>query len=151
MRSILGIASYKGTATLYDIFTKKVISKQLKAHSAPCADIAFNENALISCGYDAVINIFDIRKHKVATVIKGDYGWTAIALSKCGSYLVGGNMKGELISYDMRNVKKVLASTRIEDKNLKITRVDFIGKLSAGEEPSAFIDITPKGEFLLLI
>lgn len=127
-RSMLAIASYNGLTTLYDIFAKKPIFKNVGAHSAPCSDVSFSESYLLSCGYDGIINIFDIRQQKVGLTIKGTYGWTALAMSSCGAYFVGGNMKGELISYDLRSIKKPLASARVESGNHKISRVDFINQ-----------------------
>lgn len=145
-RSNLGIASYQGSVAYYDIFAKKSIFRVNPAHSAPCVDIALTENSMLTCGYDAAINIYDTRKKKIGLSIKGTYGWTSITMSTCGYYLVGGNMKGELISYDMRNMQKVLASARVESGNHKITRVEFLQK-SVGnvEEPiSAYIDFAEK-------
>lgn len=132
-KPILGVASYKGATSLYDIFSKKAIFKNTTAHSAPCSDIAFTESFLLSCGYDGVINIFDIRKQSIGLKINGTYGWTTIAVSNCGAYFVGGNMKGELVTYDMRSIKKPLASARIEQGNKKISRIEFMNSSSAVE------------------
>lgn len=125
-RSMLAVASYNGLTTLYDIFAKKPIFKNANAHTAPCSDVFFSDSYLLSCGYDGLINIFDIRKQKVTLTIKGTYGWTTLAMSNCGAYFVGGNMKGELVTYDLRSIKKPLASARVETGNHKISRVDFI-------------------------
>lgn len=149
-RSMLGISSYQGTVTLYDVFAKKAIFKN-EAHTAPCSDVAFSESYLLTCGYDCVINIFDLRKQKVGLKINGTYGWTSISMSKCGAYFVGGNMKGELISYDMRSIKKPLASARIENGNQKISRVDFLSKTASGvDDSNALIDLAVRGTFLNL-
>jgi hypothetical protein len=131
--SLLGIASYKGTATLYDVFSKKAIFKNTTAHNAPCSDIAFTESYVLSAGYDGLVNIFDIRKQSVGLKISGSYAWTTLAVSHCGAYFVGGNMKGELVTYDLRSIKKPLASARIEKGSQKISRVEFLNSSSSIE------------------
>lgn len=85
-----------------------------------------SEDFILSSGYDGIVKIFDLRKKSPGLQIHANYGWTSISLSKCGAYFVGGNMKGELMSYDMRNIKKPLASARIENSNNKISRVAFL-------------------------
>jgi len=124
-RSHLGVASYSGKVYLLDVFAKKAIYKA-DGHSAPCSDIVMSEDYILSSGYDGMIKIFDLRKKSPGLQIQTNYGWTSIALSKCGLYLVGGTLKGELMSYDMRNIKKPLASSRIENSNNKISRVAFL-------------------------
>ncbi|CAG9797268.1 unnamed protein product [Chironomus riparius] len=124
-RSHLGVASYSGKVYLLDVHAKKAIFKN-DGHSAPCSDIAMSEDFILSSGYDGIVKIFDLRKKSPGLEIHANYGWTSISLSKCGAYFVGGNMKGELMSYDLRNIKKPLASARIEDSNNKISRVAFL-------------------------
>lgn len=124
-RSHLGVASYSGKVYLLDVFAKKAIYKA-DGHSAPCSDIVMSEDYILSSGYDGMIKIFDLRKKSPGLQIQTNYGWTSIALSICGLYLVGGTLKGELMSYDMRNIKKPLASSRIESSNNKISRVAFL-------------------------
>ncbi|XP_070495171.1 uncharacterized protein Grip71 [Chironomus tepperi] len=124
-RSNLGVASYSGKVYLLDVHAKKTIFKN-DGHSAPCSDIAMSEDFILSSGYDGIVKIFDLRKKSPGLQIHASYGWTSISLSKCGAYFVGGNMKGELMSYDMRNIKKPLTSARIESSNNKISRVAFL-------------------------
>lgn len=91
---------------------------------------------MLSSGYDSIIKIYDLRKKSPALQIQACYGWTS--LSTLGVYFVGGNMKGELISYDMRNIKKPLSSARIESSNHKISRVAFL----SDEMDSSSVDIS---------
>lgn len=141
-RSVLGIASLQGTATLFDIFAKKPIFKNIGAHGAPCSDIAFTEQYMLTCGYDSVINIFDTRRQSSAALnIKSTYGFTTIAMSEMGAYFVCGNMKGELISYDMRNIKKPLTSARVESGGHKISKVDFLRKGAANTDEFSWINM----------
>lgn len=63
-----------------------------------------------------------------------------MAISKCGVYLIGGNMKGELVSYDVRNIKNPLTNIRIENSNQKISRVAFL--MDDGEATSPSVDIS---------
>jgi WD40 repeat protein/polyhydroxyalkanoate synthesis regulator phasin len=135
-RAHLGVASYSGKVYLLDVHANKTIFKN-DGHSAPCSDIAMSEDFILSSGYDSIVKIFDLRKNTPGLEIHASYGWTCISLSKCGAYFVGGNMKGELMSYDLRNIKKPLASARIEDSNNKISRVAFLS-----DDDSSSIDFS---------
>jgi protein NEDD1 len=127
-RSQLGVISDKGTVTVMDIFSKKPSFMYKEAHASPCTDVQMtNEDLLISCSYDSKIRIFDLRKKSVGLQITANsYGWTTLSISKCGTYFVGGNVKGEIISYDIRNIKKPLKSIRVDNENLKISRIAFL-------------------------
>lgn len=51
-----------------------------------------------------------------------------VALSPCGNFICTGNLKGEISSYDFRNVKEALDTKRVHDDG--VIRVGFIPLLS---------------------
>lgn len=114
----LNIASYGGAVTVYDIQSKKIYFQQKDAHSAPCRDIAVPleiPDRLMSVGFDSTIKIFDTRYKRTGLSIESSCPFSTINTTHCGGYFVVGNLKGEVISYDLRNIKSHLASFRAED------------------------------------
>ncbi|KAH8412482.1 hypothetical protein KR009_002489 [Drosophila setifemur] len=125
----LSIASYKGAVTVYDVQSKRKIF-HADAHSAPCRDISMCSalpNLLVSVGYDCKINIFDIRRNRVQASsdrLNFSHPLSTVALSECGLYFCAGNLKGELIAYDMRSTKAPLVVKNVHDG--AVTRVAFV-------------------------
>uniref|UniRef100_A0A1B0FQS4 Protein NEDD1 n=1 Tax=Glossina morsitans morsitans TaxID=37546 RepID=A0A1B0FQS4_GLOMM len=122
----LSIASYKGTVTLYDIQAKRKLFNASDAHAAPCRDLCISPGApdtLISVGYDCLINIFDMRRKVKPLQINYCHPLSTVAVSECGTYFCTGNLKGEIITNDMRNLKSFLSSKKIHDCG--VTRVAF--------------------------
>ncbi|XP_020803144.1 uncharacterized protein LOC110179884 [Drosophila serrata] len=134
----LSIASYKGAVTVYDVQGKRKIFHASEAHSAPCRDISMCSSQpalLVSVGYDCKINIFDIRRNRAqASTDRLSYSHplSTVALSECGTYFCAGNLKGELIAYDMRSTKAPLAVKKVHDG--AVTRVAFV-PLSSEDNP----------------
>jgi len=132
-RFLLAIGSIKGAVTVYDICSKKIHFQQKDAHDAKCFDVAFveeNNDRLYSCGYDKIVKIFDMRNKTVGLQIKSACPFSTIDASKCGSYFAVGNLRGDVISYDMRNLKAPLASVRVSDK--AINRLMFVPAVEGG-------------------
>ncbi|CAD6999725.1 uncharacterized protein LOC101451014 [Ceratitis capitata] len=123
----LSIASFKGAVTVYDLQTKRKIFNLKDAHASPCRDLcmsAATPDTLISVGYDCVVNVFDTRRRTPQVKLKHPHPLSTTAMSGCGTYFCVGNLKGELITYDMRNVKKCLATKKVHD--CSITRLAFV-------------------------
>ena len=163
----LSIASYAGAVTVYDIQTKKIHFQQKDAHSAPCRDIAVPlevPDRLMSVGFDSTIKIFDTRVKKAGLSIEASCPFSTIDTTPCGGYFVVGNLKGEIISYDIRNIKTHLASFRAEDS--AINRVLFVNnsekdfsmmskqsnspKLSTSQEPIPTTATNRKSDYLIM-
>lgn len=126
-RYLLGVASYSGTVSVYDISYKRIHFQAKEAHLAPCSDLAMSEdspNFLYTCGADSCIKIFDLRKKSTGLQVSTHCGLSSIGVSKSGEYIAVGNLKGELLTYDIRVLKQPLAKKRID--NELITRVAFI-------------------------
>ncbi|XP_055837709.1 uncharacterized protein LOC129906098 [Episyrphus balteatus] len=123
----LSIASYKGSVYIYDIQAKRTIFTSQECHAAPCRDLCMSPalpDVLLSVGYDCIINVFDTRKKSKPQQIQYCHPLSTVALSECGNYFCVGNLKGELISYDMRNTKNYLAAKIVHD--CPVTRIAFV-------------------------
>jgi len=156
----LSIASYKGAVTVYDVQGLRKIFHASEAHSAPCRDISMCTSQpalLVSVGYDCKINIFDIRRNRAqASTDRLTYSHplSTVALSECGTYLCAGNLKGELIAYDMRSTKAPLAVRSVHDA--AVTRVAFVpvpsgdnqqnGSLNSSENATGLATEAPRVE-----
>ncbi|XP_054742734.1 uncharacterized protein LOC129247579 [Anastrepha obliqua] len=123
----LSIASFKGAVTVYDLQTKRKIFNLSDAHASPCRDLcmsAATPDALISVGYDCIVNVFDTRRRTPQIKLSHPHPLSTVAMSSCGTYFCVGNLKGELISYDIRNVKTCLVTKKVHD--CSITRLSFV-------------------------
>lgn len=132
----LSVASYKGTVTIYDVNMKKKTFQLLNCHKAPCKDLCQSialPDCLISVGYDCFINVFDTRKKTQPIQLKYAHPLSSVALSECGNYFCVGNLKGEVISYDLRNPKSYLNSQKIHSS--AINRISFVPTSSSSIEP----------------
>lgn len=121
------MVSYNGSVTLYDIQAKRKVF-QSSVHKSPCSDLAMstaNENCLITVGYDKMINLFDTRKKITSIQMSALHPLSAVALSACGSYICVGNLKGQLLGYDFRNVKEPLIVTK-NVHNSSVKRITFL-------------------------
>lgn len=126
-RFALAIASYNGAVTMFDIQTKKKLFFDKAAHSSPTRDIAMSaatSDVFMSCGFDCNINIYDLRKRSMVQQYTQHHPLSAVALSACGTYCVAGNLKGDIISYDFRNMKYPLDTKRAHDTS--VIRVAFV-------------------------
>lgn len=126
-RFLLGVASFKGHVHMYDIAAKKISFSEKFAHDAPCLDIAFAEEVperLYTCGCDTLIKIFDTRKISTGTQIKTQCGLNTISASRCGGFFAVGNLKGEILTYDMRSLRQPLAKIKVDSE--LVTRIEFV-------------------------
>lgn len=103
-----------------------------------CSSLSIPDT-LISVGYDCCINIFDLRRNIQRTQITCCHPLSTVAVSTCGNYFCVGNLKGELISYDMRQLGNVLNSAKPHSS--AVDRVTFIA--SDAERLSYNLSTTP--------
>lgn len=107
--------------------TKRKIFNLNDAHASPCRDLcmsAATPDSLISVGYDCIINVFDTRRRTPQIKLNHPHPLSTVTISGCGTYFCVGNLKGELISYDIRSVKTCLATKKVHD--CSITRLSFV-------------------------
>lgn len=123
----IALASFKGAVTVYDISSKKVVYQDRHAHDAPCRDLSMPEDIpdrLLTCGCDSFIKIYDMRQRLKGLQIESHCGLSTISASKCGGFFAVGNLKGELLTYDIRDFRKPLAKMKVDSE--LITRVEFL-------------------------
>lgn len=123
----MGIASTFGTITVLDTQSKRTFFQDKTAHKSPCPDIAWSAtkpDTLVTVGYDCTLNIYDLRRKTVVTQTRNEHPYSTVCLSACGLYCCAGNLKGDVISYDFRNLKEPLACKRTHDTN--VIRVAFV-------------------------
>ncbi|KAL7741607.1 hypothetical protein ACLKA6_019377 [Drosophila palustris] len=143
----MAVASYKGAVTVYDLQSKKTIFNIVDAHDAPCRDVSMCSNQpslLVSVGYDCKINIFDIRRNKAQSSsgrLTYSHPLSTVALSECGTYFCAGNLKGELLTYDMRSTKAPLAVRSVHEGSA-VTRVAFVPMPTEEQQSSSFSSST---------
>ncbi|XP_017859886.1 PREDICTED: uncharacterized protein LOC108611648 [Drosophila arizonae] len=139
----LAIASYKGAVSVYDVQSKRNILNLSEAHDAPCRDVSMcstQPSLLVSVGYDCKINIFDIRRNKAQSSsgrLTYSHPLSTVALSECGTYFCAGNLKGELIAYDMRSTKAPLAVRPVHE-GCAVSRVAFVPMPTEEQQSSSF-------------
>lgn len=117
----LSIASLGGSVTVYDIQSKKIHFQMKDAHSAPCKDLCVPQEVpdrLFTVGYDNVVNIYDTRKKNFGMKISGNTPFSSISSTACGTLFVIGTLRGEIISYDIRNLKTHLEFAKPHDKEI---------------------------------
>lgn len=123
----LAVASYLGRVSIYDAQVRKKIFHLEKAHTSPCRDVAVssvNDACLFSVGFDCYINIYDTRKKTIAQQLKTEHPLSAIALSPTSPECVVGNLKGELLMFDVRRMSE--AFTKVQAHESLVTRLAFV-------------------------
>lgn len=123
----MAVASYNGAVTVVDAQTKRSIFQDKLAHTEPCPDLCWSPSMtdiLITVGYDCGLNIFDTRRKAMVSQIKHAHPYSTVAVSACGQYCCAGNLKGDIIAYDLRSMKTALQTKRVHDGN--VVRVAFV-------------------------
>lgn len=126
-----------GAVTILDVQSKKKIFFEKNAHSAPCRDISITSAApdiMVSCGYDCNMNVYDLRKKSIVQQSQQAHPLSTVCLSPCGTYCVAGNLKGDVLSFDFRNLKGALDSKRCHDGH--VVRTAFISNSSESNSGS---------------
>lgn len=143
----LAIASFKGGVTVYDMASRRIHFQQKDAHDAPCRDIAMPEDIpdrLLSCGCDSLIKIFDTRQKATGLQIQSSCGLSTISVSKCGGFFGVGNLKGDVITYDMRSLRQPLTKMKVD--NELVTRVVFMPTWGCNEARFTTLEERKSGE-----
>lgn len=112
---------------MFDIQSKKKLFFDKAAHASPTRDLAMSMTSpdiFMSCGFDCNMNVYDLRKRSMVQQYTQPHPLSTVALSACGTYCVAGNLKGDIISYDFRNMKDPLDTKRAHDTS--VIRVAFV-------------------------
>lgn len=86
--------------------------------------VASSQDVFVSCGFDCQINVYDTRKRSIVHRYTQPSPLSTICVSACGTYCVTGNLKGEISSFDFRNMSNALETKRSHDSS--VVRVAFI-------------------------
>lgn len=120
---------------MLDIQSKKIVFQKLDAHKSNCRDIFCPldvPDRLFSVGYDHMVNIFDTRKYSrnPAVNLRLNSPVTCVSAIPSSESFVVGTIKGEVFSYDIRNLKQILAFAKPHDSSVQRICV-FSSKSSA--------------------
>lgn len=137
----LAMSSDHGSIYIKDLNNNRFVFQEKEAHDAPIRDLCMPEDIpdrLITCGCDALIKIFDTRKRSTGIQISTSCGLNSVSVSKCGGFIVAGNLKGDVITFDMRSLRQPLAKMKADSE--LITRVAFTPSSGdSGEMPSVYL------------
>lgn len=116
---------------MLDIQTKKKLYSSKTAHEEPVRDIAMcdSQDMFVSCGYDAKVNIYDLRRCALVQQYKQTHPLSSVCVSSCGTFCVAGNLKGDCMTFDFRNMSQALAVKRVH--NDAVVRVGFVPSITA--------------------
>lgn len=87
---------------------------------------------MLCIGYDCHVKLFDLRSRTGLSLIRHEHPLSTVAWSNCGNYLCGGNLKGDLFTYDMRKLSDTPLCFRPHAHDGVVQRVGFIPFSSGG-------------------
>ncbi|RVE49195.1 hypothetical protein evm_006202 [Chilo suppressalis] len=105
-RSLLGLATDEGHMVLRDITTNKDKVVFENVHASPVSDFAYsliNKDVMLSCGYDKIMHVYDVRLQNVVSTIKTPYTLTSIAINVDNQVALG-SKNGIALIYDLRDL-----------------------------------------------
>ncbi|KAG4076211.1 hypothetical protein HA402_014760 [Bradysia odoriphaga] len=88
-----------------------------KAHKNYSADIAWlpsSQSILYSVG-GTTMKVFDTRQNVTLSVTDHAYSYSTLAISPCEKYCCVGDVKGTIVSYDIRNIRTALQMNNCHD------------------------------------
>lgn len=124
-RSILGLATDEGHVILQDILMNKEKVLFENSHHSPVSDIAFsliNRDVMLSCGYDKITNVYDVRLQNIVSTLKTQHILTSLAINIENEVALG-TKSGLILVYDLRNLSSVFKSLRGHEQ--EVTKVAF--------------------------
>ncbi|XP_037295195.1 uncharacterized protein LOC115451797 isoform X1 [Manduca sexta] len=105
-RPLLGLATDEGHIVLRDITTNKDKVFFENVHASPVSDIAFsliNRDVMLSCGYDKIMHVYDVRLQNVVSTIRTSYTLTSLAINTDNQVGLG-TRNGIVLIYDLRDL-----------------------------------------------
>lgn len=78
-----------------------------KKHSADISWLPSSPSTLLSVG-GTTMKVFDTRQNVTRSVTDHAYSYSTLAVSPCEKYCCVGDVKGSVISYDLRNIRTAL-------------------------------------------
>lgn len=105
-RALLGLATDEGHLVLRDITTNRDKCFFENVHAAPVSDFVYshvNKDVMLSCGFDKVMHVYDIRLQNVVSTIRTSYILTSLAINS-DNLVALGSKNGVIIVYDLRDL-----------------------------------------------
>ncbi|XP_068620111.1 protein NEDD1 [Battus philenor] len=105
-RSLLGLATDEGHVVLRDITTNKDKNYFENIHASPVSDIAYslvNKDVLVSCGYDKIMHVYDMRMQHVISTVRTSYTLTSLTINLENQVALG-TKNGYIAIYDFRDL-----------------------------------------------
>lgn len=109
-RALLGLATDEGHLVLRDITTNRDKCFFESVHAAPVSDFVFshvNKDVVLSCGFDKVMHVYDIRLQNVVSTIRTPHTLTSMAINT-ENLVVLGSKNGVILVYDLRDLTNPL-------------------------------------------
>lgn len=109
-RALLGLATDEGHLVLRDITTNRDKCFFESVHAAPVSDFVYshvNKDVMLSCGFDKVMHVYDIRLQNVVSTIRTSYTLTSLAINT-DNLVALGSKNGVIIVYDLRDLSNPL-------------------------------------------
>lgn len=105
-RALLGLATDEGHLVLRDVTTNRDKSFFESVHAAPVSDFVFshvNKDVMLSCGFDKVMHVYDIRLQNVVSTIRTSHTLTSMAINT-DNLVALGSKNGVILVYDLREL-----------------------------------------------
>ncbi|CAG9795475.1 unnamed protein product [Diatraea saccharalis] len=105
-RSLLGLATDEGHMVIRDITTNKDKVLFENVHASPVSDFVYsliNKDVMLSCGYDKIMHVYDVRMQNVVSTIKTPYTLTSLAINVDNQVALG-TKNGIVLIYDLRDL-----------------------------------------------
>lgn len=107
---LLAVSSLGGPLTVLNVNIKRTTYSIGKAHKSYSADVSWlpsSPSTLLSVG-GTTMKVFDTRQNVTLSVTDHAYSYSTLAISPCEKYCCVGDVKGSILSYDLRNIRTAL-------------------------------------------
>lgn len=120
-RSMLGLATDEGHLVLRDITTNKDRVFFENVHASPVSDFAYsliNKDVMLSCGYDKIMHVYDVRLQNVVSTIRTSQTLTSLALNPDNQVSLG-TKNGIVVIYDLRDLTNPFKVLKGHDEEVR--------------------------------
>ncbi|KPJ10405.1 Protein NEDD1 [Papilio machaon] len=124
-RFLLGLATEEGHVVVKDVTCNKDRNYFENIHASPVSDIAYsliNRDVLLSCGYDKIMHVYDIRMQNVVSTITTLYPLKSLAINLENQVALG-TKNGYVLIYDLRDLNAPFKVLR--GHNAEVCKVAF--------------------------
>lgn len=114
---LLAVSSLGGALSVLNVNLKRTMYCNAKAHKSYSAEIAWlpsSPSTLLSVG-GTTMKVFDTRQNVTLSITNHNYSYSTLAISPCEKYCCVGDVKGAILSYDLRNVRTAVETNNCHD------------------------------------